>query len=135
MVYVTRRATFSASHRLFNPALSDEENEKLYDKCANPRGHGHNYVLEVTVAGKQSERSGYVIDLKILKQILETEIIRKVDHKHLNEDVDFLKGVIPTTENLAREFWKILEPKIPVGTLCSIRLSETENNSVEYRGE
>jgi len=135
MIYVTRRATFSASHRLFNPALSEEENTNLYDKCSNPRGHGHNYILEVTVAGEPSKESGYVIDQKILKQIVHTEIIRRVDHKHLNEDVDFLRGIIPTTENLVREFWKILAPRIPSGKLYSIRLRETENNSVEYKGE
>lgn len=135
MTYVTRRATFSASHRLYNSALSEEKNATLYGKCANPRGHGHNYVLEVTVVGEPAEESGYVIDLKILKQILQTEILQKVDHKHLNEDVDFLRGVIPTAENLARAFWKVLEPRIPSGKLYSVRLRETENNSVEYRGE
>ncbi len=135
MVYVTRRMTFSASHRLFNPDLSEQANEELYDKCSNPKGHGHNYVLEVTVAGEPSKNSGYVIDLKILKEILQREIVGKVDHKHLNEDVDFLRGIIPTAENLARAFWGILETKIPSGKLYSIRLRETENNSVEYRGE
>jgi 6-pyruvoyltetrahydropterin/6-carboxytetrahydropterin synthase len=135
MVYVTRRATFSASHRLFNPELSKEENIALFDKCANEMGHGHNYVLEVTVAGEPQERSGYVIDLKDLKEILKTEILDKVDHKHLNYDVEFLRGVIPTAENVARAFWRILQPRITGGKLYSIRLHETENNIVEYRGE
>jgi 6-pyruvoyltetrahydropterin/6-carboxytetrahydropterin synthase len=135
MIYVTRRATFSASHRLFNPRLSEKENEELFDKCANRNGHGHNYVMEVTVAGEPQERTGYVVDLKRLKEILKSEIVDKVDHKHLNEDVDFMKGIIPTAENLARVFWKILQPKIPDGRLFSIRLHETENNVVEYRGE
>lgn len=135
MIYVTRRVTFSASHRLFNPHLSDGENEALFDKCANRHGHGHNYVMEVTVAGEPQEDTGYVVDLKKLKEILKSEIVDKVDHKHLNEDVDFLKGIIPTAENIAKVFWKILQPKIPDGNLFSIRLHETENNVVEYRGE
>jgi len=135
MIYVTRRVTFSASHRLFNPRLSDKENEELFDKCANRNGHGHNYVMEVTVVGEPQERTGYVVDLKKLKEILKSEIVDKVDHKHLNEDVDFMKGIIPTAENIARAFWKILVPKIPDGRLFSIRLHETENNVVEYRGE
>ncbi|HLF19603.1 MAG TPA: 6-carboxytetrahydropterin synthase [Bacteroidota bacterium] len=134
MVYVTRRETFSASHRLYNPQFSEAKNLELFDKCANPHGHGHNYVLEVTVAGNPQRETGYVIDLKGLKQIIKEEIIQKVDHKHLNLDVDFLKGVIPTSENIARVFWDVLEPRIKGGKLHSIRLQETENNSVEYRG-
>ncbi|MCX7929214.1 MAG: 6-carboxytetrahydropterin synthase [Chlorobi bacterium] len=135
MVYVTRRATFSASHRLYNPLLSDEENERIFDKCNNPRGHGHNYVLEVTVRGVPDPMTGYVIDLKRLRDIIEEHIISKVDHKHLNEDVDFLRGIIPTAENLAWAFWRILETKIPSGTLHSVAVYESENNFVEYRGE
>jgi 6-pyruvoyltetrahydropterin/6-carboxytetrahydropterin synthase len=135
MVYVTRRAIFSASHRLYNPMLSDRENEALFDKCANAMGHGHNYTLEVTVAGKPDEQSGYVIDLKQLKHLMKVHILDKVDHKHLNHDVDFLQGVIPTAENLVRAFWTILAPRIPQGRLHAIRLHETENNVVEYRGE
>jgi 6-pyruvoyltetrahydropterin/6-carboxytetrahydropterin synthase len=135
MMYVTRRVTFSASHRLYNPLLSDADNELLFDKCANKNGHGHNYVLEVTVAGEPKERTGYVVDLKKLKEVLKSEIIEKVDHKHLNHDVDFLKGIIPTAENIAKAFWNVLQPMIPDGTLFAIRLHETENNVVEYRGE
>lgn len=135
MVYVSRRSTFSASHRLYNPALSEKENIDLFDKCANPNGHGHNYVLEVTVAGVPGEKSGYVIDLKELKQIINEEVVSKVDHKHLNHDVDFLKDVIPTAENIAVAFWNVLAPRIPDGKLYSIRLQETENNVVEYRGD
>jgi 6-pyruvoyltetrahydropterin/6-carboxytetrahydropterin synthase len=135
MVYVTRRATFSASHRLFNPALSNAENEAIFDKCSNEHGHGHNYVLEVTVVGDPHPQTGYVIDLKKLKAIMMREIVDKVDHKHLNYDVDFLQGIIPTAENMARAFWKILEPKITEGKLHSVKLHETENNVVEYLGE
>jgi 6-pyruvoyltetrahydropterin/6-carboxytetrahydropterin synthase len=97
-------------------------------------GHGHNYVLEVTVAGEPNPETGYVIDLKTLKAIVMREIIEKVDHKHLNHDVEFLDGVIPTAENIARAFWKILEPQITEGKLHSVRLHETENNVVEVLG-
>lgn len=135
MVYVTRRATFSASHRLFNPNLSEEKNFEVFDKCANANGHGHNYVLEVTVAGEPGADTGYVIDLKKLKEIMKREIIDRVDHKHLNHDVEFLKDVIPTAENLTKAFWSILAQKITEGKLYSLRLQETENNTVEYRGE
>ena len=134
-VYVTRRSTFSASHRLYNPALSDAENNELFDKCANPHGHGHNYVLEVTVAGKPGKKSGYVIDLKKLKRIIQEEVLSKMDHKHLNLDVESFKGVIPTAENIAVVIWNLLVPRITEGKLFSIRLHETENNVVEYRGE
>jgi len=134
MVTVTRRATFSASHRLYNPKLSDRENEEIFDKCANIHGHGHNYVLEVTVAGEPSAKTGYVIDTKKLKEIMSREIIAKVDHKHLNVDVEFLRGVIPTAENIALAFWAILEPAITEGRLYRIRLHETENNVVEILG-
>ncbi len=135
MVYVTRRATFSAAHRLYNPQLSETENESIYDKCSNKHGHGHNYVVEVTVAGEPRPETGYVIDLKKLKEIVGREIIEKVDHKHLNVDVDFMQGVIPTAENIVKAFWQVLCPKISEGKLYSIRLHETENNVVEYRGE
>lgn len=134
MVYVTRRATFSASHRLHNPAFSDEKNEELFDKCANKMGHGHNYALEVTVAGEPHPDTGYVIDLKKLKEIIKTEILDKVDHKHFNHDVESMRGIIPTAENIAKVFWSMLEPKITQGKLYSVRLRETENNVVEYRG-
>ena len=135
MVYVTRRATFSASHRLYNPDLSEAENIAVYDKCSNKNGHGHNYTIEVTVAGEPRKGTGYVIDLKKLKEIVGREIIERVDHKHLNADVDFMQGIIPTAENIAIAFWKILQPKIQEGRLFAIRLHETENNVVEYRGE
>ncbi len=135
MVYVTRRATFSASHRLHNPNLSEEKNFEVFGKCANPNGHGHNYVLEVTVGGEPNSETGYVIDLSKLKLIIKQEILDKVDHKHLNHDVEFLRGVIPTAENIVKAFWAILAPRIPEGKLVSLRLRETENNIVEYRGE
>jgi 6-pyruvoyltetrahydropterin/6-carboxytetrahydropterin synthase len=134
-MYITRREVFSASHRLWNSDLSEEQNIELFDKCANPNGHGHNFVLEVTIVGNIKNESGYVVDLKKLKKIIREEIISKVDHKHLNYDVDFLKDKIPTAENIVRAFWKLLETKISEAKLSAIRLHETENNAVEYRGE
>ena len=135
MVYVTRKAEFSAAHRLFNPKFSDEQNEAVFDKCNNPSGHGHNYTLEVTVSGEPNQESGYVIDLKKLNRLIDEEVIDKVDHKHLNYDVGFLKGIIPTAENLAIAFWRILCPKITEGRLYSVRVYESDKNYVEYRGE
>ncbi len=135
MMYVTRRETFSAAHRLFNPAWTDEKNEALFDKCNNPAGHGHNYVLEVTVEGGIDPETGYVVDLKELKSIIRREVIDRLDHKNLNTDVDFLAGLIPTAENIAVAVWKRLRDRIPSGRLHSIRLRETENNVVEYKGE
>ncbi len=133
-VYVTRRSTFSASHRLYNPALSESENNELFDKCANPHGHGHNYVLEVTVAGTPGKDSGYVIDLKKLKRIIQEEVMSRFDHKHLNHDVEYFKELVPTAENIAVVIWNLLAPKIKDGKLFSVRLHEIENNIVEYRG-
>ncbi|MEG8945888.1 6-carboxytetrahydropterin synthase [Rosettibacter firmus] len=135
MIYLTRREVFSASHRIYNPELSDEENFKLYGKCSNPNGHGHNYEIEVTVAGEVNPETGYVIDLNHLKEIIREYVIEKLDHKNLNVDVDFLKGKIPTAENILIAIWEQLKDKIPDGKLYSIKLYETENNYVEYRGE
>jgi len=135
MLYVTRRETFSSAHRLYNPNLSDEENDRLFGKCNNPNGHGHNYVLEVVVAGKPDQQTGYVIDLKKLKTIIRENVISKIDHKHLNHDVDFMKGVIPTAENIAVKIWEQLVDKIPSGKLYSVKIYETENNYAEYKGE
>ena len=135
MIYVTRREVFSASHRLYNEELTAEENISLYDKCANRYGHGHNFVLEVVVSGEVDPKTGYMLDLKILKKIIYEFIINKVDHRHLNYEVDFLQGIIPTSENICIAIWKELHNKIPVGKLYSVKLFETENNYVEYRGE
>jgi len=134
VVYVTRRAQFSAAHRLFNPAFTDAENERIFDKCNNINGHGHNYTVDVTVAGEPDPKTGYVIDLKKLSHIMEAEVISKVDHKHLNYDVEFLRGTIPTAENIATAFWNILEPKIKDGKLYCIKVYESEHNFVEYFG-
>jgi len=104
MIYLTKILSFSASHRVFNPTLSDEENYELYQECSNPNGHGHNFVLEVVVKGEINSNTGFVIDLKILKQIIQKEIIDLVDHKNLNLDIKELNGIIPTSENLVLLF-------------------------------
>ena len=135
MIYVTRKAHFSAAHRLFNPKFSEEKNFEVFDKCANPSGHGHNYYVEVTVAGEPDPQTGYVVDLKELKRIIHDYFISKVDHKHLNFDVDFLSGVNPTAENIAVACWNQLRPHIRNGKLFSIRLYETDRNFAEYKGE
>jgi 6-pyruvoyltetrahydropterin/6-carboxytetrahydropterin synthase len=136
MIYLTRQFEFSASHRIYDPSLSNEDNYKLFGKCSNPNGHGHNYVLEVTVSGEINPGTGYVIDIKDIKTIVNQEIIEKVDHKNLNTDVEFMSGVIPTTENIVVQFWKMIFDKINSGhrKLYSLKLYETKNNSVEYRG-
>ncbi|MEK7264016.1 MAG: 6-carboxytetrahydropterin synthase [Bacteroidota bacterium] len=134
MVYLTRKEQFAASHRLFNPSFSNEKNFEVFGKCANPNGHGHNYEIEVTLVGMPDPETGMIMDLKKLSDLIEKELLGKVDHKHLNMDVDFLREIIPTAENLAVKFWNILEPKIPAGKLYSIKLAESGNNIVEYRG-
>jgi 6-pyruvoyltetrahydropterin/6-carboxytetrahydropterin synthase len=135
IVYLTRKEHFSSSHRLYNPKFSEEENLEIYGKCAYPNGHGHNYELEVTICGAPDKDTGMIMDLKKLAEIMTTEIVDKVDHKHLNFDVDFLTGIIPTAENLAVVFWNILESKITAGRLFSVKVYETPNNFAEYRGE
>jgi len=134
MIYLTRKEHFCASHRLYNPEFTEAENLKIYGKCAYPNGHGHNYELEVTVQGEVDPHTGMILDLKQLGDIIDEMILAKVDHRHLNFDVDFLRNVIPTAENLALVFWKILEPKIPAGRLSCVRVYETPNNFAEYRG-
>ena len=133
-VTVTRRMRFNAAHRVFNPAFSDAENEATFGKCNNPNWHGHNYDLEVSVEGDVEERTGYVLDLARLRDIVEREIVGKVDHKNLNLDVAFMQGVIPTAENIVVEFWKVLEPAVAPARLVRLLLRETENNYVEYTG-
>lgn len=135
MVYITRRETFSAAHRLFRPELSDEENLKIFGKCSNPNWHGHNYTLEVVIAGEINPETGFVLDAKELKKIIHQYVIDKVDHKNLNIDTDFMKGIIPTSENICVAIWNQLKDKIPSGKLYAVKLYETENNYFEYRGE
>jgi 6-pyruvoyltetrahydropterin/6-carboxytetrahydropterin synthase len=135
VVYITRRETFAAAHRLFKPDLSDEENLKLFGKCSNSNWHGHNYTLEVIVTGEVDADTGFVMDLKDLKEIVRENVISKVDHKNLNLDTDFMKGKISTSENIVIAIWNELEDKIKKGKLFSVKLYETENNYFEYKGE
>jgi len=128
-VLVGRRESFSAAHQLRDPALSDEENRRLFGKCANL--HGHNYVLEVVVAGEIDQATGYVVDLKELSDVVCRRIIDEVDHRHLNTDVDWLAGRIPTAENLAVAFWERVRSEFPEGSLRSLRLWETDKNWAE----
>jgi 6-pyruvoyltetrahydropterin/6-carboxytetrahydropterin synthase len=128
-VLVSRRESFNAAHQLRDPALSDEENQRLFGKCANL--HGHNYVLEVVVAGEIDRTTGYVLDLKQLSDLICRLIIQDVDHRNLNTDVAWLEGLIPTAENLAMAFWKRVRPELPEGLLRSLRLWETDKNWAE----
>ncbi len=134
-VYVQRRMHFNAAHRLHNPEKPDAWNEEMYGPCNHPNWHGHNYVLEVVVAGEPDPETGYLIDLGVLKRIINERVIDKVDHRNLNLDVDFMDGVIPSTENFAVAIWNQLEEALPSGRLHLVRLYETPRNSVEYRGE
>ena len=135
MVYLTRKEQFSASHRLHNPDWSDEKNREVFGKCNNPNGHGHNYEMEVTVAGNPPGETGMVMDLKKLSDVINRNIIDRVDHKHMNFDVDFLRGIIPTAENMAVAFWHVLQNTMHGGKLYAIKLYESDHNFVEYRGE
>jgi 6-pyruvoyltetrahydropterin/6-carboxytetrahydropterin synthase len=132
---VTARLTFSAAHRLNNEKFDADWNRRTFDKCNNPGGHGHNYTLQVSVQGKIDPESGMVIDLAKLKDVMRERVIDRVDHRNLNFDVDFLRDVIPTAENLARAFWQQLAPAITQGSLYEVMLQETEKNSVVYHGE
>lgn len=134
MIFITRKEHFSSSHMLENTALSKEQNMEIFGKCNHL--HGHNYYMEVTLCGIPDPESGYVMDLKKLKLILHENIINKVDHCYLN-DLDIFKGIIPTTENMTKVFWDILKDKINRDNvkLYSIKIYETEKNSVEYRGK
>jgi 6-pyruvoyltetrahydropterin/6-carboxytetrahydropterin synthase len=123
MVLITRKIEFSASHVYHNAKLSAEENRRVFGKCNNP--HGHNYTLEVTVAGEPDPVTGMVLDLKELKEILEREVMQRMDHRHLNHEVPELAGMIPTCENIARVIWELLEPKITQGKLQRVRLYES----------
>ena len=128
-VLVGRRESFNAAHQLCDPGLSDEENRRLFGKCANL--HGHNYVLEVVVAGEIDQASGYVLDLKQLSDVICRRVIQDVDHRNLNTDVPWLEGRIPTAENLALAFWERIRLGAPEGLLRSVRLWETDKNWAE----
>jgi 6-pyruvoyltetrahydropterin/6-carboxytetrahydropterin synthase len=137
MIYITRREVFNAAHRVFKEDWSDNKNLEVYGKCSNPNWHGHNYALYVTVKGNIHPDFGYVADLKSVSEIIRKRIIEKIDHKNINLEVDFMKGRIASTENMAIAIWEELE--VPIRQLGAelhcIKLEETENNFVEYYGE
>lgn len=155
MVHLTRRYRISAAHRLHNENLSAEENARLYGKCNNPRGHGHDYALEVTVAGEVNPRTGMVMDIGLLDRLVEREVLERFDHKHLNLDVDNFSERVPTTENLCLEIYRLLAPNFPVWSvtpenepddtgredsaagarLLRVRIEETPRNFIEYEAE
>ncbi len=138
MVFLTRRATFSASHYYWNDAWSAEKNQQVFGRCANRNGHGHNYTLEVTVAGNPDPVTGFVVDLKWLKDVMEREVLAVYDHRHLNIEVTEFAAKIPTTENMAIAAWKRLEPainEVDGAKLSRIRVYETPEIFAEYRGE
>jgi 6-pyruvoyltetrahydropterin/6-carboxytetrahydropterin synthase len=137
MVYITRKERFNAAHRLFLPEYSDEENLRVFGKCSNPNWHGHNYTLFVTVKGEVNEKTGFVIDLKILSGIINEKVIEIVDHKNINLEVPFMKGKLASTENLAIAIWNELKEDIQKQSamLHCVRLEETENNIAEYFGD
>jgi 6-pyruvoyltetrahydropterin/6-carboxytetrahydropterin synthase len=128
-VLVSRRETFNAAHQLRNPRLSDDENRRLFGKCVNL--HGHNYALDVVVAGKIDGDTGFVLDLKLLSELIYEQVIQYVDHRNLNTDVPWLEGCVPTAENLAVIFWERLKRELPDGVLHSVRVWETDKNWAE----
>jgi 6-pyruvoyltetrahydropterin/6-carboxytetrahydropterin synthase len=130
---VTVKVFFEAAHRLHNPAQSDQWNRRVFGKCNNPHGHGHNYVIEAAVTGEVDPETGYLIDMKDLKAVLDRAVVSAVDHRHLNIEVDWLSDIIPTAENLARKFFERVAPELPEGVeLVSITIHETERNSATY---
>ncbi|MBS1979486.1 MAG: 6-carboxytetrahydropterin synthase [Bacteroidetes bacterium] len=139
MIYVSRTEHFNAAHKLYNSAWSKEKNLEVFGPCANENWHGHNFELIVTVKGNPRPDTGFVIDLKKLSRLIRDKVIEKVDHKNLNVDVDFMTGKMASTENLAIEIWRILEPRIREmeggARLHRVKLYETPRNFVEYFGD
>lgn len=137
MIYLTRRERFSAAHRMFRQDWSEDKNREVFGKCSNPNWHGHNYILWVTVKGEPSGEHGFVMNINILKKIINEKVIAKLDHRNINLDVDFMKGSIATTENLAIAIWNELKPAIEKegALLHCVKIEETENNYIEYYGE
>jgi 6-pyruvoyltetrahydropterin/6-carboxytetrahydropterin synthase len=137
MVHIIRREHFSAAHRLFLPEYSDEENFEIFGKCSNPNWHGHNYNLFITIKGEPDPKTGLVIHLRHVSRLIDDKILKKVDHKNLNIEVDFLSGKVPTSENVAIGIWNELAGDISKigGTLHCVRLEQSENNIIEYYGE
>ena len=136
MIYITRKASFNAAHKLARPDWDDEKNLAVFGKCSNPNWHGHNYTLYVTVKGEINPETGFLVDLKWLKQITNELVVDRVDHKNINLDVDFMKGKLASTENLAIAFWDQLYASIAESdaVLHSIKVYETDNNYVEFFG-
>jgi len=135
MILLTRRADFSAAHYYWNDAWSANENERVFGKCSNRNGHGHNYTLEVTVEGEIDPVSGFVVDLKALKDIIEREVVQVYDHRHLNLEVPEFERMIPTTENIAIAIWKRLDGKISGARLHRVRVYEMPDLFADYMGE
>jgi 6-pyruvoyltetrahydropterin/6-carboxytetrahydropterin synthase len=135
MIFLTRKVEFSSAHYYWIDSWSKDENERVFGKCANRNGHGHNYTLEVTVAGEIDPVSGFVVDLKDVKEILEREVVNVYDHRHLNLEVPEFKTALPTTENIAVAIWKRLDGKIPNARLHRIRVYEMADLFADYYGE
>lgn len=136
MIEITRQEEFSAAHRLFRPDWSDEQNEAMYGKCANPHYHGHNYVFEVTLRGSVNPETGMAYNLADLKTVMRRQVVEALDHKNLNEDAaEFMKNRIPTAENIAISIWESLAEYIDTEILFRVRLYENERNFVDYYGE
>jgi 6-pyruvoyltetrahydropterin/6-carboxytetrahydropterin synthase len=138
MIFLTRRATFSASHYYWNDAWPAEKNQQVFGRCANRNGHGHNYTLEVTVAGEPDAVTGFVVDLKWLKDVIEREVMVAYDHRHLNLEVPEFSAINPTTENIAIAAWRRLQPAVTAAggaRLSRVRVYETPDIFAEYRGE
>ena len=135
-VYITRKETFNAAHKLYREDWSDEKNWEVFGRCSNRNWHGHNFTIFVTVKGIPSEETGFVINLKDLSRIIKDEVVEPLDHKNLNVDVPFLKGILPSTENIVIQIWELILQPIEGagGELVKIKLEETENNYVEYFG-
>ena len=135
MILLTRKADFSSAHFYWNDAWSEEENTRVFGKCANRQGHGHNYTLEVTVAGEIDPVTGFVVDLKQLKDIMEREVVSVYDHRHLNHEVAEFKTMVPTTENIAIAIWRRLDEKIPNAKLHRVRVYEMPTLFADFYGE
>ena len=137
MIHITRRERFNAAHRLFREEFTDEQNMEVFGKCSNPKWHGHNYELFVTVKGDIDEKTGFLVNLKKLSRIIREQVIEKLDHKNINLEVDFMQGKLASTENLAAGIWDELEPHIKRlnAELHCVKVVESENNFVEYYGD
>jgi len=134
MMKVCRRATFNCAHRLYRKDWSDEKNESVFGKCSNVNFHGHNYVMEVWISGTVNEETGYLIDLKIVKDLIKEEITDRFDHKNLNLDCEEFKNLNPTAENIAIVCWNLLRTKLDSAYGLRLKIWETENNIIEYDG-